>query len=169
MTSALRLRLFSLGAAAALAACAETARAPLAPEAALSLNALQGGLLSCTPLPEATANQTIGPEGGVLTVGPHSLTVPAGALSAPVTITAVAPSGAVRRVDFAPDGLQFAEPARLSLSYQGCGLAGILAPKRVVQIDHDLSILEVLPSLDLRSLLTTSASLEHFSGYAVAW
>jgi hypothetical protein len=169
MTSTLRLRLLLLGAAAALAACAETARAPLAPEAALSLNALQGGLLSCTPLPQATASQTIGPEGGVIAVGPHSLTVPAGALSAPVTITAVAPSDTVRRVDFAPDGLQFAQPARLTMSYQGCGLAGVLVPKRIVQIDHDLGILEALPSLDLRSLLTTSASLEHFSGYAVAW
>lgn len=169
MTSRLRLRLFLFGAAAVLAACAENARAPLAPESALSLNALQGGLLTCTPLPEATASQTIGPEGGVLTVGPHSLTVPAGALSAPVTITAVAPSVTVRRVDFAPDGLQFAEPARLSMSYEGCGLTGILMPRRIVQIDHDLNILEVLPSLDLRSLFTTSASLEHFSGYAVAW
>jgi hypothetical protein len=81
----------------------------------------------------------------------------------------VAPSGTVRQVQFEPDGLTFAKDASLRLSYAGCGILGSLLPKRVVQVDDDLAILDVLPSLDLRSLLSTSARLEHFSGYAVAW
>src|SRR5690349_21510517 len=46
------------------------------------------GLLTCTPLPHTSVQQTVGPEGGVIYVGPHSLTVPAGALDSAVTITA---------------------------------------------------------------------------------
>lgn len=136
-------------------------------DAAIGL--LRGSLLSCVPLAADSASATIGPAGGVINVGPHALVVPAEALAAPVTITAVAPSDTVRRVDFGPDGLQFARPARLTMSYAGCDLLGSVLPKRVAQIDGALTILAALPSLDLRSVFTTSASLEHFSGYAVAW
>ena len=44
------------------------------------------------PLPYAAASGLIGPEGGTLAIGPHTLTVPAGALAAPVTISADAPT-----------------------------------------------------------------------------
>src|SRR5688572_32097783 len=49
------------------------------------------GLLACTPLPSARTEQTVGPAGGTIVVGPHRLVVPAGALAAPVLITAEAP------------------------------------------------------------------------------
>jgi hypothetical protein len=51
------------------------------------------GLLACRPLPYASATQTIGPDGGVIQVGPHTLRIPPRALSRPITITAEAPSG----------------------------------------------------------------------------
>ena len=127
------------------------------------------GLLRCDALPRDSVSVTIGPSGGVIVVGPHALTVPEGALTASVTITAVAPSDSVRRVTFAPDGLAFAQAVELRMSYAGCDGAGSWLPKGIVQVADDLAILDVLASLDLRSLFTTSASLRHFSGYAVAW
>src|SRR5260370_42521405 len=44
----------------------------------------------------------IGPDGGTLQVGPHTLSVPAGALGAPVTITAGGPAGAGNPIQFQP-------------------------------------------------------------------
>src|SRR6266513_2640192 len=48
-------------------------------------------LVSCRPLPYEAVTRTIGPAGGVIEVRQNWLVVPPGALSAPVTITAVAP------------------------------------------------------------------------------
>ena len=50
------------------------------------------GLLVCAALPADSVAETIGPEGGTLSVGPHRLWVPAGALAEPVTISAVVPA-----------------------------------------------------------------------------
>ena len=81
------------------------------------------GLVKCSPLPYDSVSKTIGPQGDTLQVGPHTLRVPAGALSAPVTITAVAPSDSVNRVDFQPEGLTFAQPASLVMSYANCDIS----------------------------------------------
>src|SRR5207249_7156538 len=51
--------------------------------------------------------QVIGPAGGWFVVGANVLWVDSLALSAPVQITAVAPSDTIRRVRLHPDGLQF--------------------------------------------------------------
>ena len=134
-------------------------------------NGLLGGLLACTPLPEATASGVIGPAGGTLRVGPHVLTIPAGALSDTVTITALAPSEAVNSITFAPHGLVFNLAARpvLGMSYANCPLLGQLLPKRIVYTSDLLEILEVLTSIDNLLAKRVSAPLDHFSRYAVAW
>src|SRR5574341_205468 len=89
------------------------------------------GLLKCDKLPYATTTQTVGPEGGTIVVGPHSLVIPKNALEGSVSITAEAPSSNVRAVRFYPSGLEFEKPATLTMSYQGCNLLGSLLPKRV--------------------------------------
>jgi hypothetical protein len=66
-----------------------------APDASLIGSLLKPtGLLSCSALPYASATQTIGSAGGSIRVGPHTLVVPAGALSAPVAITGELRTGA---------------------------------------------------------------------------
>jgi hypothetical protein len=127
------------------------------------------GLLRCSPLPEASVTQTIGPEGGTLSVGPHRLTIPAGALAVPVTITAVAPSDTVAQVRFFPEGLTFASPASLTMSYANCDGLNLLAPKQVAYTTDALAILQVLTSFDDGSGQQVTASLQHFSTYAIAW
>src|SRR5207247_845684 len=69
------------------------------------------GLLRCQPLPYDSSTETIGPDGGTIQVGPHSLVIPAGALAAPTVITAVVVSGPVTAVRFEPQGLQFEQTA----------------------------------------------------------
>lgn len=127
------------------------------------------GLLSCSPLPYDSVSQTIGPEGGTILVGTHSLSIPAGALDTAVTITAVAPSDTVNRVTFEPSGLVFQQPASLRMSYANCNLLGSLLPKNIAYVDDALGILYDLLSVDEPATQTVTGRLEHFSEYAIAW
>ena len=142
---------------------------PVSEPSAASLELL-GGLLQCTPLPADSVTQTIGPWGGTIEVGPHRLWVPAGALSAPVSITAVAPSDTVNQVRFTPEGLVFENDAWLTMSYANCGLLSALIPKQIVHSTPDLlEVLEILQSFDNSFTRRVTGRLEHFSTYAVAW
>jgi len=127
------------------------------------------GLLYCAPLPYDSVTQTIGPEGGIIQVGPHTFTVPAGALDTEVTITAVTPSDTVNRIQFQPEGLVFNGYTTLRMSYANCSLLGSLLPKRVAYVSSDFVILDYLPSLDNVFTQTVRGKLQHFSEYAIAW
>jgi hypothetical protein len=163
-------------AACVIASC-NTDRAPTAPPVQPELigdvfgttTRTLGTLLTCRPLPAATASAVIGPAGGTLRVGPHTLVVPPRALAEDVRITAFAPSDTVNSVDFQPDGLRFRRSAALTLSYANCGVVSRLLPKRVAWITDDLRILEILPSVDDPLRRTTTGQLDHFSRYAVSY
>lgn len=156
------------GAALALLSCGE--KTPVEPNAGL-IGSLLGptGLLRCTPLAADSVTQTIGPEGGTLTVGPHQLSVPAGALLVPTTITAVAPSDTVNAVRFQPEGLVFLQSPTLQMSYANCDGLGALVPKQIVYASDALDILEYVVSNDDVLSQRVTAPLRHFSVYAVAW
>jgi hypothetical protein len=73
----------------------------------------------------------------------------------------------VTSVPFSPEGLRFAKPAKLTLSYANC--SPLLLLKRVVYTDELLRILELIPSLDNLKTKTVTGDIRHFSRYAVAW
>jgi len=104
-----------------------------------------------------------------MTVGPHSLLVPPGALAAPVTITARVPADTVVSIVLGPEGLEFQHPAFLTLSYAGCGVLRTWLPKRIAYTSDDLVILEYLWSWDNLWAQRVTGRLDHFSTYAVAW
>jgi hypothetical protein len=150
---------------------APEAAPPAAPQASL-IGDLLGvtGLLQCSNLTYATATQTIGSKGGTLRVGPHTLTVPVGALSSPVAITGALVTGrGVNAVRFQPEGLKFERSASLTMSYANCNLLGRVLPKRVAYVGDALNILSYLLSFD--NLLGTKVTgrVDHFSNYAVSW
>jgi len=120
-------------------------------------------------MPTATATQTVGSAGGVIKIGPHSLAIPAGALAAPVTITATAPSDNVNRIQFQPQGLVFKRSAALTMSYANCNLLGSLLPKRIAYTSDALNILSYLLSVDNLFAKKITGQLNHFSNYAIAW
>ncbi len=124
------------------------------------------GLAKCNPIPSATASATIGLLGGVIQVGPHTLDIPVGALRERVTITAVAPTDSVNRIQFQPEGLEFRKPATLTISYANCDVVGSVA-MQIVYTDDALVILEYVPSQDRGKKVV--GQLDHFSNYAVAW
>jgi hypothetical protein len=156
------------GGALALLSCTEGP--PVGPEADLVGSALAPtGLMRCTPLAADSVTQTIGPAGGTLTVGAHQLSVPAGALLEPTTITAVAPSDTVNTVRFQPEGLVFQQSPTLTMSYANCDGLGALVPKQIVYTTDALNIIESLLSTDDQLSQQVTAQLQHFSTYAVAW
>jgi hypothetical protein len=168
-----------LGATAlAVISCAEpTPLAPTSQSGALQQDLLspvtgllqRTGLISCTPLAPAWDAQWIGPAGGQLHVGPHTFTVPAGALDHFVAITAYAPSGKYNEVQFEPEGLQFNKSASLTMSYANCNLLGVLLPKHVAYVDDHNNILNLLQSIDDLGAQKVTGKVDHFSDYAVAW
>ena len=129
---------------------------------------LTGTLLSCPSYVTYTATKTIGPLGGTITVGPHKLVVPPGALTQNVTITATAPAGRYVAVEFKPQGLTFLAPSALTLSYKQCGLLSV-PPLKIVYIDDEQRILEVLVSLQNLLLREVTGKVNHFSQYALAY
>jgi len=149
---------------------------PLAPRSQVSdvggsaklLGGLLGSLVSCQPLPEAQASGWIGRDGGTLRVGPHTFTVPAGALDRPVFIRADAPSGHVNLVQFEPQGLRFERPASLTMSFANCSLLVRLLPQ-IAYVDDSQNILNFIPSLANLLSRTVTGQVQHFSGYAVAY
>ena len=124
-------------------------------------------LLVCSAQPYAVTKKTIGPEGGKIDVGSHSLVIPSGALSKQTTITAEQLTGQTNSVRFSPEGLRFEKPAALTMSYKNCLV--VLLPKRIVYTNENLKVLEVLWSLDLFNKRTVAAPIDHFSRYAVAF
>ena len=124
-------------------------------------------LLTCSPRPYDSDSETIGPEGGLITVGRNSLLVPRGALTEPVRITAEQVRGKTNSVRFSPEGLRFQKPAVLTMNYENCAL--VLLQKKIVYTDEQLKVLEVLRSLDLFRSRSVSAPIDHFSRYAVAY
>ena len=157
------------------ASCSD--RAPTAPTSAPAPDAsLIGdllrptGLLQCSALPAASTTQTLGPAGGSITVGPHVLRIPAGALSQPTTITATLDvNRGVNGVRFQPEGLQFASSAYLTMSYANCSLLGRLLPKRIAYTNNLLGILSYLLSVDNLFTKKVTGQVRHFSEYVIAW
>jgi hypothetical protein len=166
--------------------------APNQPRFASAIQPTTGiGLLACSNLPSAAVTRVIGPDGGSLRVGPHTLVIPAGALDRTVTITAEIDGGlgqsllvklptkgnpkkdfvAVNAVRFKPK-LKFETPAYLTMSYANCDVAGLgsVGPG-VVYTNPVLNvILERVASIASDpGLRTVTVRIGHFSNYAVAW
>ena len=163
--------LFAVGLIAS--ACAEQPAAPIAP----SLQAHRDrsddqppGLVKCAEIPFRSKTRTIGREGGTITVGPHSLDIPRGALRRSTEITmSVVPDRGVNAVQFEPEGLQFDRPAELTMTYANCDIRGDAKSYRIAYVDDDsLNILYFLRSGDDVHGRRISGLIEHFSTYAVA-
>lgn len=124
-------------------------------------------LIKCSPRPYATATEIIGRKGGVIAVGAHKLTIPENALSRKVAITAEEIPGSTVSVRFSPEGLQFKQPVKLMIKYDGC--EPVSPEKKVVYTDENLGILQVLFSSDVSTQRLVVTYIDHFSRYAVAF
>jgi len=135
-------------------------------------------LVTCRPLAYDSVTRTIGTAGGVIEVRGNWLVILPGALSAPVTITAVAPSDTLALVRFQPEGLQFRKTAFLVVKYDNCWVPKRVIP-RIALVTDALDVIEFLAPVDAsvgdhllrkaRNGRYVIGQLHHFSNYAVAW
>jgi hypothetical protein len=128
---------------------------------------LNSTLLTCRPQAYAVTTAVIGPKGGLIMFGNHALKIYEGALTENVTITAEQVEGTVNSVRFSPEGLKFAVPAVLSLSYKNCD--NVRHWKSIVYTDESLKILEPTLSYDFSNSSQVRGLIYHFSRYAVAY
>jgi hypothetical protein len=128
----------------------------------------KAGIVHCDPLEYAADVKVVGPEGADISIGPHKLRIPRGALKDYAVITGEMPVSLWVGVRLSPEGLTFAKPPRLTLSYKHCDLP-TTHRERVAYTDAALNILEYPTSRDQRKGGRVDAWLRHFSNYAVAW
>jgi hypothetical protein len=111
------------------------------------------------------ATTLIGPAGGTITAGGHTLVFPAGALSRP-TMIGMQPMGGYAGAVFSPHGLVFPAGAQpeLTLSLEGA----ILAQHGSLAIGYQApsgEITEVFEAVRSEAGNAISSRIPHFSGY----
>lgn len=121
---------------------------------------------TCKPQKEQFKTVTVDSKGGEVKIGENRLVIPTGALSQPTRIDAHMPPTETAQVEFSPEGLQFAVPATLTLSYASCAtpLLGVI----IAYVRAD-TVTEVEPSRDQVLVRKVTAPINHFSSYAVAY
>jgi hypothetical protein len=124
-------------------------------------------LYTCETPDCGSVTKVIGPAGGEINLGPHSLKVPAESLDRDVAITAAVAAGQHVRIELQPHGLQFAKPASLTLNYEHCSSRPPKA-RYVAYVDDLGNVLELLDVNSHRSGRDVETRLKHFSGYAIA-
>lgn len=157
----------------AMVACAVD-QAPLAPQPDVRLSQHSGGAMTPVPFLVCNDNQSyggsalIGPLGGRLVFGPHVLTVPAGALLIPTTITAQTLTRDTIAVQLQPESLAFALPATLQLSYMQC-VPQPTEPVAIIavndQLNAQLGFVQPVPAFGQGAVAGAIAQL---GAYAVA-
>jgi hypothetical protein len=125
-------------------------------------------LLRCAPRDYSADAAIIGPAGGILHAGGHELVIPKGALDHEELIKMEAPTSSLVDVRFEPHGLQFQHSAELKLSYKGC-VRPTSADLLVAYLGLGNQVLELPPSVDVKSGDEVDADIDHFSRYAIAY
>jgi hypothetical protein len=125
-------------------------------------------LMRCEPKEYSADAAIVGPAGGTLHAGDHELVIPKGALDHEEIITMEAPTSSLVDVRFEPHGLQFQRSAELKLSYKGC-VRPTSADLLVAYLGQGNRVLELPPSVDLKSDDEVDANIDHFSRYALAY
>jgi hypothetical protein len=170
-----RLLLASVSASALLlAACVDETTGPEPQLTRIDLDApgVALGFTRCTPQPFAADTARVGPSGGVLKAGRHTLRVPAGALKRSVLITMQAPSDSLNYVVFGPEGLTFesANLPTLVMSYRNCSVTKPAAQRlEIVYVNDALTaVLDTTEAVVTDTLgRTVGGRLRHFSKYVL--
>jgi hypothetical protein len=109
----------------------------------------------------------IGPQGGTISLGAATLSIPAHALLQQTHILMLPALGNTIAVQFFPEGLLFNKNAPAPTLTFNTDCIGNPATAYIVYTDDAGNILERLPST--RTAHGVSAQIHHFSRYAVAW
>jgi len=155
------------------AACADSATSVTAvhdPRAAASSNPV---LVECPTDEFAQSSELLTSLGGSVSAGGTTITVPAGALLVPTTITVTVPPSQFMEVDITANDASsfvFQLPVTVSLSYARCTRSDIEKDALSVwYIDSATkALLQNMRGDDDKDARTVTFTTDHLSGYAVA-
>ena len=168
------LRVIALAAIAGAAACSEPVTSVLSARHSVANATTTGSVLVECPTDQSTsASALVTPLGGVVTAGGTSISVPAGAVLVPTTITVTVPASQYMEVDITADGAEhftFQTPVTVSVSYARCTRDNI--NKEALEawyIDSNTkALLQNMGGTDDKTARTVTFVTDHLSGYAVA-
>ena len=161
-------------ATAIIASCAEPVTSTLQPvETYLAHQSSGATLVECPVDQTTTASGLITPLGGVVSAGGTSISVPAGAVLVPTTITLTIPASNYMEIDIKADGAEhfnFQLPVSISVDYSRCTRTNInKGPLSVWYIDSATkALLESMGGVDDKAARKVTFSTDHLSGYAIA-
>ncbi len=159
--------------ALAVASCTEAGSGAItAADAPRASGSLGPELIECPSETTTSSSALIGPLGGTVSVGGHSLVIPPLAVLVPTQFTVTAPASNYLELDIragSQEHYTFQKPVSLTLSYARCTRSDInKAPLKVFYIDGaSNAILEDMGGTDDKAARTVTVGTGHLSGYAI--
>jgi hypothetical protein len=131
-------------------------------------------LLSCPASQSQSTSALLDIQGGTLSLGGTSVSIPLNALLGPTTVELSIPAGQYMEVDLTVNGGQhitFLQPVVVTIDYSRCNrLQTLLSPLSVWNIDPDTkALLQNMGGIDNKLLQTITFVTPHFSGFAIAY
>jgi hypothetical protein len=130
-------------------------------------------LLVCPSTESFTASAIIGREGGSLTVGGATMTLPQKAVNRPTLFTMTVPASQYVEVEIIAEDrphFNFDKRVSISLDYSRCGADAAGKPLTAWHIDPaSKRLIEQMPGRKDRRGNSVSFGTDHLSGYALAW
>jgi hypothetical protein len=128
-------------------------------------------LIECPANGSSSTTEVVGPLGGLVSVGGTSISIPAGALLSPVSLTVTVPESNLMEIDISVSGTEhflFELPVVVTLSYARCNRNN-LGALSVWYIDSETKEpLENMGGINNPLLKTITFVTPHLSGYAIA-
>lgn len=159
--------------------CSDAPTAPTTPSNGNQPSQLLGlwgspRLLYCPSSETQTTSALIGVDGGTVSLGGTSVTLPLGSLLDATTVELTIPAGQYMEVDLTVNGGQhttFLQPVVVTIDYSRCNrLSTLLRILSVWNIDPDSkALLENMGGVDDKLLQTITFTTLHFSGFAIAY
>ena len=163
------------------ASCRDLPTAPSTPSPAQDPSKLFGWggsgtpqLLVCPTSQTLTTSGLIGVNGGTLSLGGTSVTIPGGSLLGQTNVEITIPAGQYMEVDLSVNGgqhISFLQPVVVTIDYSRCNSWYTLFKQLSVwNIDETTkALLENEGGLDVKLLQKITFYTSHFSGFAIAY
>ena len=178
MNGSLRFVVVAAGLSLGVAACADLVSGPTTPRRQITAHREQLSspqLLVCPNTQSQRVTGVVGLLGGVLSLGPTQIQIPAGAVLTPTLFEIVVPPSPYMEVEIHAVGLAsflFHAPTTVTIDFSRCGDAAPAGavPLQAVYIDGEThAVLEQMGGVVDPVAHTVTFTTGHLSGYAVAY
>ena len=157
----------------ALAGAGCTERTATEPELAAQFSSTGATLIECPSNTTKSVQGELGPLGGTLSLDGSSITLPAGAVLVPTTLTLTLPASNYMELHITANGgqhFQFEAPVTIAINYSRCTRSNINKNKLSAwYIDATTkALLQYMGGDDSKSTRTVTFGTDHLSAYSIA-